>query len=247
MNKIGFYIATILISVILAYASPLQANDNMYPAGYNYISSYILSQQDLAVNDTLIIDRHFVNKESTTIHGLYFSDHLPTSDRLTIETGFVKLNGSEVSFLFKQESDGAVLGNHSSYYWIIDSPELVDNQKLTILPNDSIHIQIKAVPHLQGNYSLPMHTTVFQSNGNSFFAASDTLTFVVSSLCGDANGDGVLNVLDISYIINFLYNGGPEPNPFESGDFDSDGYINILDITYMIIYLYGDGKAPMCE
>jgi uncharacterized Ntn-hydrolase superfamily protein len=66
-------------------------------------------------------------------------------------------------------------------------------------------------------------------------------------LCGDANGDFTHNILDISYLINYLYQEGPIPFPFiEVGDCNGDGTINILDITYMIAHLYMGGPAPMC-
>ncbi|UCD17946.1 MAG: dockerin type I repeat-containing protein, partial [Candidatus Zixiibacteriota bacterium] len=59
--------------------------------------------------------------------------------------------------------------------------------------------------------------------------------------CGDANGDGDVNLLDILYLIDFLYGNptGPAPDPMESGDANADGDVNLLDILYLIDYLYG--------
>jgi len=66
-------------------------------------------------------------------------------------------------------------------------------------------------------------------------------------ICGDINGDDLINLLDITYLINFLYNDGPFPVPtLEAGDINGDGDVNILDITYLINYLYNDGPAPSC-
>lgn len=60
---------------------------------------------------------------------------------------------------------------------------------------------------------------------------------------GDANGDLKINLLDITYLISYLYKGGPAPNPY-AGDANSDGQINLLDITYLISYLYMNGPPP---
>ena len=68
----------------------------------------------------------------------------------------------------------------------------------------------------------------------------------IEFICGDAGGDGALNILDVAYIINYLYRGGPAPYPIESADMDSSGGINILDITRLINYLYKGGPAPAC-
>lgn len=64
--------------------------------------------------------------------------------------------------------------------------------------------------------------------------------------CGDANNDETINILDITYIIAYLYQGGPAPNPLESSDVNNDGAVNILDISYLIAYLYMEGPEPDC-
>ncbi len=63
-------------------------------------------------------------------------------------------------------------------------------------------------------------------------------------MAGDANSDGSINLLDLTYLINYLYKSGPPPNPFESGDINCDEAVNILDITYLINFLYKDGSDP---
>ncbi len=64
--------------------------------------------------------------------------------------------------------------------------------------------------------------------------------------CGDVNGPGTVNALDITYLINFLYKHGPAPNPLQSGDVNNSGTVNALDITFLINYLYKHGPAPYC-
>lgn len=65
-------------------------------------------------------------------------------------------------------------------------------------------------------------------------------------LCGDATGDDTVNILDISFLIAYLYSGGPAPNPLDAADVDGNGNINILDISYLINYLYMGGPEPAC-
>jgi hypothetical protein len=64
--------------------------------------------------------------------------------------------------------------------------------------------------------------------------------------CGDANGNGSVNVQDITYLINYLYKGGLAPNPLQSADVNHSGVVNIQDITYLINYLYKSGPALNC-
>lgn len=78
----------------------------------------------------------------------------------------------------------------------------------------------------------------------------DELSYEVEEGCqylnGDADGSGGINILDVTYIINYLYKGGPAPDPEMAGDANCSQTINILDVTYLINYLYKGGPAP-CE
>lgn len=65
-------------------------------------------------------------------------------------------------------------------------------------------------------------------------------------MCGDLDDNGLINVLDITYLIAYLYQGGPAPEPWESADVNSTGTLNILDITYLLAYLYMGGGEPIC-
>ena len=68
----------------------------------------------------------------------------------------------------------------------------------------------------------------------------------VTYICGDADGSGILNILDVSFIISYLYKEGPAPEPPDAADADSSGGLNILDVSYLIGYLYKDGPEPTC-
>ena len=61
---------------------------------------------------------------------------------------------------------------------------------------------------------------------------------------GDANGDGVINVTDIVYLINYLFNETSPPDPLEAGDANCDGKVDVVDIVYLINYLFGEGPPP---
>ena len=65
-------------------------------------------------------------------------------------------------------------------------------------------------------------------------------------LCGDVNDDGDRNIFDVTYLISFLYVGGPAPDPPEIADVNNDGTVNMFDITYFISYLYLDGPELNC-
>lgn len=65
-------------------------------------------------------------------------------------------------------------------------------------------------------------------------------------ITGDVNGDNQVDMLDITYLISYIYRDGRAPLPVpETGDIDGSGNINILDITYLIRYILADGLPPV--
>jgi parallel beta-helix repeat protein len=64
-------------------------------------------------------------------------------------------------------------------------------------------------------------------------------------VCGDATNNGVVDVSDVVYLINYLFIHGPEPVPqLCAGDANGDGIVDISDVVYLINYLFIQGPAP---
>jgi parallel beta-helix repeat protein len=62
---------------------------------------------------------------------------------------------------------------------------------------------------------------------------------------GDANADGVINLGDVVYLINYLFRGGSPPIPAECvGDCNGDCIVDLGDVVYLINYLFRGGPEP---
>jgi len=77
------------------------------------------------------------------------------------------------------------------------------------------------------------------SNGNDIGDACDYVY-----ICGDANGDETVNVSDGVYIINYVFVGGPAPDPMESGEVNCDGDVNVSDAVWIINFIFAGGYDP---
>jgi hypothetical protein len=62
---------------------------------------------------------------------------------------------------------------------------------------------------------------------------------------GDANGDGLVSAADLVFLLNYLFQGGPEPCIWEAADPDSSGEVNAADIVWLLNYLFLHGPAPL--
>lgn len=63
---------------------------------------------------------------------------------------------------------------------------------------------------------------------------------------GDANGNIVINILDIIHVIDYKFKSGPSPYPYAtcSADVDCNCMVNILDIIYLIDFKFKTGPTP---
>ena len=55
---------------------------------------------------------------------------------------------------------------------------------------------------------------------------------------GDVNGDGVVNIADVTALIDYLLGSGGSVN-VDVADVNSDGAVNIADVTALIDKLLG--------
>ena len=81
------------------------------------------------------------------------------------------------------------------------------------------------------------------------YVPRDNMPYCVSielSEYGDANGDGIINISDVMYMVNYLYRSGPPLVSFEAGDANCDGDHSLVDILTLINYLYKGGRPPGC-
>lgn len=63
-------------------------------------------------------------------------------------------------------------------------------------------------------------------------------------ICGDANGDGSVNIGDAVYIIGYVFRGGPAPVPVAAADVNLDGNVNIGDAVYLVNNIFRGGPEP---
>ena len=97
-----------------------------------------------------------------------------------------------------------------------------------------------------GSSDFPVTLGAFDPSYNGeddVFVARVTLS---DRVAGDANGDDLVDVGDLVYLINYLFKEGPAPDPLWTSDLNCDGEINLADVVYLINYLYRNGPPPAC-
>jgi len=67
-----------------------------------------------------------------------------------------------------------------------------------------------------------------------------------AAICGDIDCDNIVNLLDIIYLIDYKFKGGPSPQYPANSDVNHDGLLNLLDILYLIDFKFSHGPGPYC-
>ena len=80
----------------------------------------------------------------------------------------------------------------------------------------------------------------------SFSLSPSPLLGEVPGECGDANGDERVNVADVQFLVEYVFEGGYPPDPLESGDVNFDEVVNVQDIVYLLDAIFRYGPLPDC-
>lgn len=115
-------------------------------------------------------------------------------------------------------------------------PVLINQELIT----DTLYTDYNVVPGKKYYYEYKVVRTDFSESDFSKIIGATALT----SSAGDANGDLVVNVLDIMSMVSYILGQNPQPFILEASDINNDSTINVLDIIGVVnIILGGSAKT----
>ncbi len=83
------------------------------------------------------------------------------------------------------------------------------------------------------------------------YSTSETFSLrYITFFCGDANNDGSEspNILDLTFLVDYIFRGGPLPEILAAADLDgSGGNPNIIDLTTLVDFIFRGGAQPTCS
>lgn len=87
---------------------------------------------------------------------------------------------------------------------------------------------------------------VSQAGGDHHYWYIDQVTWYQAGfLSGDTNGDGLIRGSDVTYLVRYLKQIGPPPDPLLAGDTNGDCLVRGSDVTYLVRYLKQIGDPPI--
>jgi subtilisin family serine protease len=158
----------------------------------------------------------------------------------TMPNYYVSLNGSGIS-----QNYGYCYGTSMASPMVAGAAALILSANSSLLPSEVRGILEETADQVGGYYYDPgtgKSTQLGHGRINAYAAV--VLATQDAYVAGDANGDDLVDVADIVFLINYLYRSGMAPDPLAAGDPSADCVVDVADIVYLINYLYRGGPAP---
>lgn len=72
-----------------------------------------------------------------------------------------------------------------------------------------------------------------------------TIPACCKGMRGDVDCSGRLDIMDLDYLIDYLYRGGLRPSCFKEADVNGDESMDLLDVNYLVDYFWRGGPRPL--
>jgi hypothetical protein len=113
-------------------------------------------------------------------------------------------------------------------------------------PGSVISVEFQNDPYWQLYWG---HYNAYTHDGSDFIqpaTVSGWISVSTNIFRGDVTRDGVIDIADVVYLLNYLFFGGPAPNPLALGDTNCDGVVDIADVVFLLNYMFVNGPPPNC-
>lgn len=174
----------------------------------------------------------------------------PDFDASSGAVGIENVNGTdglEVAFATTYAKDSLALLIVKPYQWISATPYY---GQAAASGFGTINLTLNSAGLDTGTYD----ASVILSNNDPMdnpttIPVQLTVVDGIVYICGDVdNSGGDPDIADLVYLVDFMFNNGPEPPIMASTDTNGDGspVPDIGDLVYLVNYMFTDGPAPIC-
>jgi len=222
--------------------------------GEEYLKNYIWVRADTVRGDSIVASK------GSKVEIPYYLNNTSLIDE--IQFNFDMTNSMGITF-----DSFSIEGLRTEYFDYVQANVTVANQLYGILFRSSpsggsqyLPIDTGAIIKLHFNVSPIASSGVlvldtlklgskecrFTSVWGDFYPVNIPGKIVIPS-CGrgDFNCDGDIAIDDLVSIVNYMFNGGPAPDPFYIADVDGSGGIpDIADLVYLVNYMFNSGPPP---
>ncbi len=185
------------------------------------------------------------------------SDTPPNADTITIRIYVLEGESPDKPTLISPANGGTTSDETPQFVWTSTAGSGGD-YTLQIAQDQNFTVNVATYADINDTTYTPAasltdgfyywHVEAFNQDGFGSGYQAQPFFFILDSqspsIRGDCNGDGEINVSDAVWIINYVFTGGPPPNPLYMGDVNCDDAVNISDAVWIINYIFSGGPPP---
>jgi len=233
-------LASISLSFIGDGVTGLALNPPFFPGGCNFSSNitYTVVDHCAAGGFVRVVAYDSWGFADTCFFGINLANSLP---ELTVPDSIFAL-ADHISGFPVSATDG-------------DNDAVTTSMNAFWFAQDSLQLPVNSPSYNNGNpgsfswlpTDVDMGTWIASFSATDICGMADTKQvriLVGMTSCGDCTNDSLIDVGDVVYLINYLFKGGPAPDPVCQGDVNCSGLADIGDVILLINYLYKGGTAP---
>ncbi len=122
----------------------------------------------------------------------------------------------------------------------------LDNAVITLNGQQNTPGDYEFIDQEPGTYAFSVQHLCNATYSGEITVANENINIDVflASVAGDANGDEVVDVLDVAAITNHFMGNVPEPFCFDNADVNNDGAIDVLDVIGTVNIFMQGGQDP---
>ena len=134
-------------------------------------------------------------------------------------------------------SGSDVLDGRNRYRMIVANFTTGYNEPVILGDEGTIlYVTVKLPADASGEYAISLEEAQFVKVGggsaNTVYPDNVTATLTVNGLCGDVNGDSIVDVADVTLLIQAILNNSPIN--LATADMNGDGEVDVADVTLLI-------------
>jgi hypothetical protein len=223
------YFATDYNSGVAPFAIKVTANDLQLPLGTYYDTILVAAQKAINSPKTLIVQFNMIaGLDQPEIYLSKDSYVIPTQENAGPNPPFAFEILNRFGGCMPWEIDEDVP-------WMFPDPDSGDVHGI-------VDLYVDAAGYVFGEYT-DSFFVVAPSASNS--PRKVDLLLRVWRFHGDLDYNAKINVVDLVYMVDFLFNYGPMPEPeLVVGDLNCNHAVNVIDLTYFVEYLFFNGPIP---
>jgi hypothetical protein len=134
-------------------------------------------------------------------------------------------------------TDSNVTFGPGSEYGSIDIYDPKSDDPLTLERESSYRIEITEQPRTCDSRQTAEYVLAW--------AVVDIPKSCCKGMTGDVDGCGSVDIADASYLLSWLFSGGPPPPCKAEADVDGSGQADINDVNYLLEWLFQGGPDPV--